>query len=154
MSRRKKKTPRIHHFSCPREKGFSRTGWVCMNLQERGSKAATNQRREALSRETGHPVWPLFEMTWPPPPSDRIDFIYLILFFHLLWSCPLRHAHTSATGLSPTSTSPKSAFCNLCSAACNTLSESVRPCGLPPSLSPCPLLVLCYKIKNTIQHQS
>lgn len=58
-------------------------------------------------------------MTWPPLLSDRIDFLYLILFLHLLRHCPLRYVHVSATGPSLTSTSPKSAYdlVNLCAPA-------------------------------------
>lgn len=66
--------------------------------------------------------------------SDGIDFLYLILFLHLLLYCPLRYVRVSAAGPSLTSTSPKSAYvlANLCSAAHNPLFLCL--CQTPRSL--------------------
>lgn len=101
---------------------FDASVWICRREGVRPWLiGGGGKERAPQSRSTGHPVWSLFEMTWPPPLSDRIDFLYLILFLHLLWPCPLRYVHTRATGLSLTSTSPKSALGNLCTAAHNTV---------------------------------
>lgn len=115
---------------CPsREQGLlPHIQYICVNKKEAesgGTPFSRKQEKVAQGRAAGH-LWSLFEMAWPPPLSDRIDFLYLILFLHLLRCRPLRYVHASSTGLSPTSTSPKSAYAlgNLCTVAHNPLSVS------------------------------
>lgn len=115
---------------CPsREQGLlPHIQYICVNKKEAesgGTPFSRKQEKVAQGRAAGH-LWSLFEMAWPPLLSDRIDFLYLILFLHLLRCRPLRYVHASSTGLSPTSTSPKSAYAlgNLCTVAHNPLSVS------------------------------
>lgn len=101
-------------FECAREQGFCHIFYTSVWIWQReGARHITNMKWKEKEAEGGaaeHPVWSSFEMTWPSPLSDRIDFLYLILFLHLLWHYPLRYVRASAASPSPTSTSPKSAY--------------------------------------------
>lgn len=123
-------------------------------MKERCSKAQNyrNKEKEAQGGAAEDPIWSLFEMTWPPLLSDRIDFLFLILFLHLLRHCPLWYVRAGATGPSLTSTSPKSAYdlVNLCTPQITMLCLSGCVGHYGHSFSLVSILYLTYSNSNTI----